>query len=203
MTVLNVIDRVKPSLGKLAMTLAVFSLALSHAHAVRIKDIADIKGVRQNQLVGYGLVVGLNGTGDSEDSIFTNQSVSALLEKMGVKKGDRVFIYLPILPELPISMLACARIGAIHHITFAGFGSQTVCDRINNCAASVLICCDGYYHGGEVVDTKSKADIALENCPTVKDVIVVRRCGNQVSLKEGRDYWWHDLVSAEDLTATN
>ena len=84
MTVLNVIDRMKTIIGKLVLILATCCLSLSLAHAVRIKDIADIKGVRHNQLVGYGLVVGLNGTGDSQDSIFTNQSVSALLEKMGV-----------------------------------------------------------------------------------------------------------------------
>lgn len=84
MTVLNVIDRMNTIIGKLVLILATCCLSLSQAHAVRIKDIADIKGVRHNQLVGYGLVVGLNGTGDSKDSIFTNQSVSALLEKMGV-----------------------------------------------------------------------------------------------------------------------
>ncbi len=122
-----------------------------------------------------------------------------VLKKKGVKKGDRVTLYLPMIPELAISMLACARIGAIHSIVFGGFSAQSLRDRINDCEASVVITADEGIRGGRRIALKSNVDEALEECPTVKDVIVVRRSGGEIDLKEGRDTWWHDEMAAEDI----
>lgn len=126
-----------------------------------------------------------------------------VLKKLGINKGDRVAIYLPMIPELPIAMLACARIGAIHSVVFGGFGAKALRDRIQDCGASLLICCDGYYRGGKIIDSKSNADKALTDCASVKNAIVVRRASNEVSLKDRRDYWWHELMAAEDITAVS
>ena len=122
-----------------------------------------------------------------------------VLKKHGVKKGDRVTIYLPMILELPIAMLACARIGAIHSVVFGGFSVDALRDRIQNCEAKVLICSDGYYRSGRVIRSKDNADQALESCPEVKDVIVVRRANIGVNMQPGRDYWWHDEITAEDI----
>ena len=122
-----------------------------------------------------------------------------VLKKLGVKKGDRVSIYLPMIPELPIAMLACARIGAIHSVVFGGFSADSLRDRILDCGSTVLICCDGYYRSGKVVNSKVNADTALESCPDVAHCIVVRRTGNEVKMKEGRDSWWHEQMAAEDI----
>src|SRR4030043_1713407 len=120
-----------------------------------------------------------------------------VLKKLGVKKGDRVSIYLPMIPELPIAMLACARIGAIHSVVFGGFSSEALRDRINDCGSRILICADGYYRGGKIVRSKDGADQALESCPLVKDVIVVKRANAEIPMKKGRDYWWHDEMAAK------
>ena len=122
-----------------------------------------------------------------------------VLKKLGVKKGDRVSIYLPMIPELPIAMLACARIGAIHSVVFGGFSAESLRDRILDCDSSLLICCDGYYRSGKVIPSKNNADTALEQCPGVKDVVVVKRAGNPVNMKAHRDYWMHELVAFEDI----
>jgi len=122
-----------------------------------------------------------------------------VLKKHGVKKGDRVSIYLPMVLELPIAMLACARIGAIHSVVFGGFSADALRDRMLDCGAKLLICSDGYYRGGRVVRSKDNADEALEVCPEVKDVIVVKRADIQVAMKEGRDYSWDDEMNAEDI----
>lgn len=124
---------------------------------------------------------------------------SNVLKKIGVKKGDRVTIYLPMVPELPIAMLACARIGAIHSVVFGGFSADALRDRILDCGSTVLVCCDGYYRGGRVIRSKDNADTALESCPDVKDVIVLQRANIGVTLKEGRDQWWHEMVAASDI----
>ena len=116
------------------------------------------------------------------------------LKKMGVKKGDRVSIYLPMIPELAISMLACARIGAIHSIVFGGFSAEALRDRILDCKSEALITCNYGYRSGKVLDTKKNADAALEACPDVKTCIVVNRIDKETVMKEGRDYWWHELV---------
>ena len=121
------------------------------------------------------------------------------LKKFGVKKGDRVAIYLPMIPELPIAMLACARIGAIHSVVFGGFSADALRNRIQDCNAEMLICCDGYYRGGKVMRSKDNADAALDECPSVKNVIVVKRTDLAVELKPKRDFWWHDVVTSESV----
>ena len=122
-----------------------------------------------------------------------------VLKKHGVKKGDRVSIYLPMILELPIAMLACARIGAIHNVVFGGFSAEALRDRILDCGSRILICTDGYYRGGRIIKSKDNADTALEQCPKVKTAIVVRRANTEVKMKEGRDHWWHEEVTAEDI----
>ena len=119
-----------------------------------------------------------------------------VLKKHGVKKGDRVTIYLPMILELPIAMLACARIGAVHSVVFGGFSADALRDRILDCDAKVLICVDGYYRSGRIIRSKDNADAALENCPAVKDVIVVRRAGIQVNIEPSRDDWWHEEMDS-------
>ncbi|NWF75797.1 MAG: acetate--CoA ligase [Nitrospirae bacterium] len=121
-----------------------------------------------------------------------------VLKKHGVKKGDRVTIYLPMIPELPISMLACARIGAIHSVVFGGFSSQSLRDRIQDCKASILITADRGVRGGRLVPLKSNADQALQECPTVETVIVVKRSG-YVDMEPQRDFWWHDEMNDPDV----
>jgi acetyl-CoA synthetase len=123
-----------------------------------------------------------------------------VLKKHGVKKGDRVSIYLPMIVELPIAMLACARIGAIHNVVFGGFSADALKDRMLDCESTVLICVDGYYRSGKIIRSKDNADAALESCPKVKDVIVVKRANAaEVTLKTGRDYWWDDEMAADDV----
>ena len=118
-----------------------------------------------------------------------------VLKKLGVRKGDRVSIYLPMVPELPIAMLACARIGAIHSVVFSGFSASALADRINDAEAKVLITADGFYRRGKRIELKKSADEALEKSPSVEKVVVVRRVGlENTPMKEGRDYWWHELM---------
>jgi len=124
-----------------------------------------------------------------------------VLKKKGVKKGDRVSIYLPMIPELPIAMLACARIGAIHSIVFGGFSADALRDRIQDCEAKVVITSDASYRSGKVVPLKGNADNALESCPKVKTCIVVKRTGTDVPMKDGRDVWWNDEMNAKGLPA--
>jgi acetyl-CoA synthetase len=123
-----------------------------------------------------------------------------VLKKHGVKKGDRVSIYLPMILELPIAMLACARIGAIHSVVFGGFSAEALRNRILDCDSKMLICVDGYYRSGRIIRSKDNADEALKECPAVKDVIVVRRAGIQVNMEQGRDYWWHEEMEAGDVS---
>jgi len=122
-----------------------------------------------------------------------------VLKKRGVKKGDRVTIYLPMILELPIAMLACARIGAVHSVVFGGFSADALRDRLLDCESTLLICADGYYRGGKVIHSKNNADEALSVCPEVKNAIVVKRADIEVDMKEGRDYWWHDEIKAKDI----
>ena len=122
-----------------------------------------------------------------------------VLKKHGIKKGDRVSIYLPMILELPIAMLACARIGAIHSVVFGGFSAEALRDRILDCGSKMLICSDGYYRGGRVIRSKDNADAALKSCPNVKDAIVVKRAGIGINMQPGRDCWWNDEMAAEDI----
>ncbi len=116
-----------------------------------------------------------------------------VLKSLGVEKGDRVGIYLPMIPEVQIAMLACARIGAVHSVVFSAFSGQSVRDRMLDAEAKVLVTADGYYRRGKVVDLKTQADIGIEGT-TIKNIIVVKRAGNQVNMMQGRDLWWHDLM---------
>jgi len=141
-----------------------------------------------------------------ENRIFTYQQLhyhvckfANVLKKFGVKKGDRVSIYLPMIPELPIAMLACARIGAVHNVVFGGFSSEALRDRVNDCGSKVLITADGYYRGGRIVPNKVNADEALKNCPDVEKVIVVKRLGIDVPFSKERDAWWHEEIRKEDI----
>ncbi len=117
------------------------------------------------------------------------------LKSLGVAKGDRVMIYLPMIPELPVAMLACARIGAIHSVVFAGFSSRALIDRIEDADARIVITADGAYRKGNVVPLKESADQAMEQEPRVTSCIVVRRTGEEVPMREGRDHWYADLVA--------
>jgi len=116
------------------------------------------------------------------------------LKKIGVKKGDRIGIYMPMIPELPIAMLACAKIGAVHSVVFSGFSSLAFRDRVNDCEAKVVITCDSFWRRGRKVYLKEQTDIALEEAPSVKHVIVCKRTGDGVPWTAGRDVWWHDII---------
>jgi acetyl-CoA synthetase len=118
-----------------------------------------------------------------------------VLKDLGIKKGDVVTIYLPMIPELVITMLACTRIGALHAIVFGGFSAEALRDRINDCKSTLLITCDGTYRGSKAVPQKDNADKAVEQCPSVKTEIVVKRTGTKVDMKEGRDIWYEDLMA--------
>jgi acetyl-CoA synthetase len=124
-----------------------------------------------------------------------------VLRKKGVKKGDRVSIYLPMIPELAISLLACARIGAVHSVVFAGFSAIALQSRIQDSEAKVLVTSDAVLRAGKTIPLKPNADTALENCPTIEHCIVVRRAGNEVPMQEGRDSWWHEEVGAGDISS--
>jgi acetyl-CoA synthetase len=118
-----------------------------------------------------------------------------VLRSMGVKKGDRVTIYMGRTPELPISMLACAKIGAIHSVIYGGFSETAIADRIEDAQSRVLITSDGAWLRGNIVRLKDIADEAVKRSPVVETVIVVKRTGHEVNMEQGRDYWYHDLMS--------
>jgi len=122
-----------------------------------------------------------------------------ILKKHGIKKGDRISIYLPMIPELPIAMLACARIGAIHNVVFGGLSADSLMDRMLGSQSNMLICVDGYHRGGKLIRSKDNADNALESCPDVTHVIVVKRADIRIAMKEGRDYWYEDEMAASDI----
>ncbi|MEN9801603.1 MAG: acetyl-coenzyme synthetase, partial [Actinomycetota bacterium] len=123
------------------------------------------------------------------------QKFANVLKSLGVERGDRVNIYLPMVPEAIVSMLACARIGAAHSVVFGGFSSQSLTDRINDAQAKVLITADGGHRRGEVFALKPAADEALASTPTIEHVVVVRRGGNPVEMVSGRDHWYHELMA--------
>jgi acetyl-CoA synthetase len=116
------------------------------------------------------------------------------LKSLGVGRGGRVAIYMGMVPELAVAMLACARIGAAHSVVFGGFSSQSLADRINDAEAKVLVTADGGYRRGEVFPLKPAADEACSNAPTIEHVVVVKRGGNDVDMVEGRDHWYHELM---------
>jgi acetyl-CoA synthetase len=119
------------------------------------------------------------------------------LKELGVRRGDRVAIYLGMVPELPVAMLACARIGAAHTVVFGGFSPDSLRDRINDCGCVCLITADGGWRAGKVVPLKANADTALAECPTVRSCVVVRRTENEIGWTEGRDRWYDELVARQ------
>jgi acetyl-CoA synthetase len=123
------------------------------------------------------------------------QKFANVLKSLGIKKGDRVAIYMGMAPELPIAMLACARIGAIHSVIFGGFSANSLVDRINDQDAVAVLTQDGTYRRGGEVKLKPAVDEALASCPSVKNVVVYRRTGSALPMKPGRDHWWHELMA--------
>ena len=119
------------------------------------------------------------------------------MKARGIVKGDRVVIYMPMTLEAAIAMLACARIGAVHSVVFAGFSSQALSDRINDCQAKMVITADENFRGPKVVPVKSVVDEALEKCDSAESVIVLQRSGGPVNMKEGRDFWWHEEIEGQ------
>ena len=118
---------------------------------------------------------------------------NALREK-GIKKGDRVIIYMPMVPEAAIAMLACARVGAVHSVVFAGFSSTSLADRINDCQAKMVITSDGNFRGNKIIPVKPVVDEALEKCKTIESVVVLERTKQKINMTSGRDFWWHDCI---------
>jgi acetyl-CoA synthetase len=120
---------------------------------------------------------------------------SNALKKLGIKPGDRVTIYMPMIPEAVVAMLGCARIGATHSVIFGGFSAEAVADRNNDAQARVVITADGSWRRGKIVPLKQNVDAALDKSPTVEKCIVFNRCNQQVNMKAGRDLWWHELMA--------
>ncbi|MDQ1162613.1 acetyl-CoA synthetase [Chryseobacterium sp. SORGH_AS 447] len=130
----------------------------------------------------------------SYNELYTRVNKTAnVLKELGIEKGDRVCIYLPMIPELAVTMLACAKLGAVHSVIFAGFSASAVASRVNDCEAKMVITSDGSYRGNKVLDLKSIVDEALEKTPSVEKVLVVKRTKNEIKMKEGRDFWMADL----------
>ncbi len=151
-----------------------------------------------------GAIIWVGEQGDSRT--FTYQELhhevckfSAVLKRHGIEKGDRVTIYLPMIPELAISLLACARIGAIHSVVFGGYSAQALQGRINDSQAKLLITADGSFRRGKIVSLKHNADEALDRCPSIHTCIVVNRTGQEVDMHRGRDFWWHKEMEHTDI----
>ncbi len=157
---------------------------------------------------GDKIAIQWEGNDPGEDRAFTYKELhkevctfANVLKSLGVKKGDRVCFYLPMIPELPIGMLACTRIGAVHSVVFGGFSADSLRDRILDSGAKVLITCDGTFRGAKAVPQKSSADEAVKPCPSVEKVIVVKRVGEKIAcnMRAGRDLWWHEeMAKASD-----
>lgn len=128
--------------------------------------------------------------------------LSNVLKGLGVKKGDRVAIYMPMVPELTFSVLACARVGAIHSVVFAGFSANSLADRINDAGAKLVICSDGLFRGAKTVAIKAVVDEALESTTTIENTLVLRRTGEAINMKPGRDHWYHEAMDCADEAFT-
>lgn len=122
------------------------------------------------------------------------------LKAQGIEKGDRVIIYMPMVPEAAVAMLACARIGAVHSVVFAGFSSTSLADRINDCEAKMVLTADGNFRGNKKIAVKEVVDEALEKTGSIEKVIVYQRTGQEVVMKEGRDLWWHEAIDGVSTT---
>ncbi|MFN8390569.1 MAG: acetate--CoA ligase [Bdellovibrionota bacterium] len=125
-----------------------------------------------------------------------------VLRKRGVRKGTTVTIFLPMIPELPIAVLACARLGAIHSVVFSAFSADSLRNRILDCSGEIVITADVGFHGGKVIDLKQKVDAAVSECPTVKTVLVYNRGNTDVLMQQNRDYWWHEEIAAPDISSS-
>ena len=121
--------------------------------------------------------------------------LAGVLHNLGLRKGDTVAIYMPLVPEFPITMLACARLGLPFTVVFSGFSAKALAERIQDCEAKVVVTADGGYRRGKVLELKTVVDDAVKESPSVKHVVVFRRTGHMVPMIEGRDYWWHDLMA--------
>ncbi|HEX3368093.1 MAG TPA: AMP-binding protein, partial [Candidatus Cybelea sp.] len=119
------------------------------------------------------------------------------LRSLGIKKGDRIAIYMPMVPELPVALLACARIGAPHSVIFGGFSPESIVDRVNDASCVALITADYGWRRGNKVPLKRNCDIAMERTPSIRHCIVARRIGDEVSMHERRDVWWDELVAGQ------
>ena len=133
-----------------------------------------------------------------EELLDETQRFANVLKGLGITKGDRVNIYMPMIPEAAVAMLACARIGAAHSVVFGGFSANSLTDRINDAEAKVLVTADGGWRRGEVFALKQTVDDALRLTPSITDVVVVRRGGNEIAMQDGRDHWYHELIATAD-----
>jgi acetyl-CoA synthetase len=122
---------------------------------------------------------------------------SNALRSKGIKKGDRVIIYMPMVPEAAIAMLACARVGAVHSVVFAGFSAASLADRINDCEAKMVLTSDGNFRGNKTIPVKDVVDEALEKCSSIESVIVLERTKQNINMEDGRDFWWHKCIEDE------
>ena len=127
--------------------------------------------------------------------------LAKVFKDLGLKKGDRVSVYLPMIPELPITLLACSRIGAVHTVVFSGFSAEALADRINDSGAKLVVTADGAYRRGKTITLKDTADRALQTTPNVQHMVVVRRTKQEVPMKEGRDVWYHEAMSKVEPNA--
>ena len=123
---------------------------------------------------------------------------SNVLKKLGVGKGDRVALYMPLVPELAMAMLACARIGATHTVIFGGFSADAIRDRVNDCDCRLIVTADGGFRRGSEIKLKEIVDEAAAQCPNVENVVVLKRTGSHLEMKAGRDHWWHELMENVD-----
>ena len=125
---------------------------------------------------------------------------SNALRSKGIKKGDRVIIYMPMVPEAAIAMLACARVGAVHSVVFAGFSAASLADRINDCEAKMVLTSDGNFRGNKTIPVKDVVDEALEKCSSIESVIVLERTKQNINMEDGRDSWWHECIEDQPKT---
>jgi len=147
------------------------------------------------------------GEPNGQNRIYTYQQLhrevckfANVMKKKGLQKGDRIALYMPMVPELPIAMLACVRIGVIHSVVFGGFSAESLRDRILDCEARLVVTTDAGFRGGKVIGLKENVDMALRECPSVEACIVCKRAGADIHMEKGRDSWWEDEMAVEDIT---